>query len=73
MANLNLKGLLFLIHTVDEVCEHQTCCNLIFADLLQVDEKIRINGCMHAVCNLQQVCKQLVSDLFNQTCDTSYT
>ncbi len=36
-----------LYHAVDfiklhQVCEHQTCCNLIFADLLQVDETTHI-------------------------------
>ncbi len=32
-----------------QVCEHETCCNLIFADLLQVDETTYIKP----VCSLQ--------------------
>ena len=34
-----------------QVCEHQTCCNLIFADLLKVDE----TTCIKPACNLQLV------------------
>ncbi len=34
-----------------QVCEHQTCCNLIFANLLKVDE----TTCIKPVCNLQLV------------------
>ena len=32
-----------------QVCEHQTCCNLIFADLLQVDE----TTCIKPACSSQ--------------------
>ena len=32
-----------------QVCEHQTCCNLIFADLLQVDE----TTCIKRACSSQ--------------------
>ncbi len=32
-----------------QVCEHQTCCNLIFADLLQVDE----TTCIKHACSSQ--------------------
>ncbi len=32
-----------------DVCEHQTCCNLIFADLLQVNE----TTCVKRACRLQ--------------------
>ncbi len=40
---------------LDQVCEHQTCCNLIFADLLQKLMK-QLASSLHAARNLQQVC-----------------
>ena len=42
-----------------QVCEHQTCCNLIFADLLQVDE---------ATCIKPARSSQLATSLLT-TCD----
>ena len=48
-----------------QVCENQTCCNLIFADLLQVaettciklvDKKSWQSTCIKPVDNLQQTC-----------------
>ncbi len=37
-----------------QICEHQSCCNLILADLLQVD-KNNLHASVHAVRNMQQV------------------
>ena len=50
---------------LQQVCENQTCCNLIFADLLQVVEttciklaniKSQLSNCIKPVDNLQQTC-----------------
>ena len=50
---------------LQQVCENQTCCNLIFADLLQVvettciklaSEKSQLSTCIKPVDSLQQTC-----------------
>ena len=35
---VDFTGLLQVVNKLQHVCENQTCCNLIFADLLQVVE-----------------------------------
>ena len=42
-----------------QVCEHQTCCNLIFTDLLQVDETtaVRNSASLLTTCNRLVVIK----------------
>ncbi len=44
---------------ITHVCEHQTCCNLIFTNLLQVDE----TTCIKPACSLQLAASLLT------TCD----
>ena len=50
---------------LQQVCENQTCCNLIFADFLQVaettdiklvDKKSQLSTCIEPVDRLQQTC-----------------
>ena len=50
---------------LQQVCENQTCCNLMFADLLQVvgttyiklvNKRSQLSTCIKPVDNLQQAC-----------------
>ena len=51
-----------LLTSLLQVCEHQTCCNLIFADLLQVDETTYIKPACSSrlAASLLTTCKRLV-------------
>ncbi len=60
-ANISCIKLVDFIK-LHQVCEHQTCCNLIFADLLQVDEITFIKPacCSQLAASLITTCNRLV-------------
>ncbi len=55
MQVVDFTGLMQVANKLYQVREHQSCCNLIFADLLQKLMK-QLASSLHAVHNLQQVC-----------------
>ena len=52
---------LSLLHQVEQVCENQTCCNLIFANLLQLASSLLIKSINYQLAaSLLTTCSRLI-------------